>query len=59
MVSKEMREEVGAFAYELWKHHWTENARDELIIEYKLTPAEVDAIFELWKEYDQQYGKRQ
>ena len=57
MVSKEMREEVEAFAYELWKHHWTENARDELIIEYKLTPEEVDAIFELWKEYDQKYSR--
>ena len=58
MVTKEMREEVEAFAYELWKHGWKESARDDLIIEYKMTPEEVDAIFELWKEYDQQYGKR-
>lgn len=57
MVSKEMREEVEAFAYELWKHHWTENARDELIIEYKLTPAEVDAIFELFGEFEEKSGK--
>ena len=58
MVTKEMREEVEAFAYELWKHNWKESAKDDLIIEYGLTPEEVDAIFELWKEYDQQYGKR-
>lgn len=57
MVSKEMREEIGAFAYELWKNGWTENARDELIIEYKLTPAEVDAIFELFGEFEEKSGK--
>lgn len=57
MVSKEMREEIGAFAYELWKNGWTEKARDELIIEYKLTPAEVDAIFELFGEFEEKSGK--
>lgn len=57
MVSEEMREEIGAFAYELWKNGWTENAREELIIEYKLTPAEVDAIFELFGEFEENSGK--
>lgn len=57
MVSKEMREEIGAFAYELWKNGWTEKARDELIIEYELDPAKVDAIFELFGEFEEKSGK--
>ena len=57
MVTKEMREEVEAFAYGLWKNHWKEEDREDLIVEYKLTPAEVDAIFELWKEFDAESGK--
>lgn len=57
MVSEEMREEIEALAYELWKNGWNERDRDDLRFEYKLTPAEIDAVFELFGEFEEKSGK--
>lgn len=57
MISKEMREEIEALAYELWKNGWNERDRDDLRFEYKLTPAEIDAVFELFGEFEEKSGK--